>query len=452
MSIRYSAALLALGILIAPALADKRKADNAPETAGPPPRVVSQTPPAVVYERQTVLGEKSEELVKTYSVGDLVFTIPMAGAPLGSVAKTHESELIASITSKVQPAAWASKGGTATIEYFPLTLSLVVNATQPVQDELVAFLDNLRKMQDHKVVTHVKFVTISDAHYKSLGLAKRFSVDCCDEGKTCEKKFAVKTLKAVEVEKFLTAAQIDEKTDISQCPKLTHMNGQPSSMTVGDTQHFVTGVNVQTVEGRLSFTPKEVHEFVGIDLNAEPTVSADGKYVSVALNCVRRELGITPTPMLPLMTTFRPENEDGTLGKEMPFTQLLHAPKFVSRGVKETVTIADGGTALMYAGKATIEATRRESMPMLADVPVLAQLFSREVKETTTNHLLVMVTTEIIKPEGGSEESEACPACEGKLSIAMADYHKACKAGQTDAARRLAMECLVIDPTCFGKK
>ena len=135
MSIRYSAALLALGILIAPALADKRKADNAPETAGPPPRVVSP-PPTVAFERQTVVGEKSKELVKTYSVGDLVISRRMAGAPLGQVAKSLEGELIASITSKVQPAAWANKGGTATIEYFPLTLSLVVNATQPVVPRL----------------------------------------------------------------------------------------------------------------------------------------------------------------------------------------------------------------------------------------------------------------------------------------------------------------------------
>jgi hypothetical protein len=34
----------------------------------------------------------------------------------------------------------------------------------------------------------------------------------------------------------------------------------------------------------------------------------------------------------------------------------------------------------------------------------------------------------------------------------MADYTRACRDGHADDARRLAMECLVIDPTCFGRK
>ena len=66
---------------------------------------------------------------------------------------------------------------------------------------------------------------------------------------------------------------------------------------------------------------------------------------------------------------------------------------------------------------------------------------------------MVMVRSRVVKPETQDEScAECCVACDSKLGKLLADYAKACKSGKTEDARRLAMECLVIDPTCFGKK
>jgi hypothetical protein len=34
----------------------------------------------------------------------------------------------------------------------------------------------------------------------------------------------------------------------------------------------------------------------------------------------------------------------------------------------------------------------------------------------------------------------------------MAEYAQACKAGNSAEALKMAVECLSLDPTCFGKK
>jgi hypothetical protein len=61
------------------------------------------------------------------------------------------------------------------------------------------------------------------------------------------------------------------------------------------------------------------------------------------------------------------------------------------------------------------------------------------------------VTAKVVKPDA-AEECDACPKCDGKLSRLLSDYGRACNDGKVEEARRLAIECLAIDPTCFGKK
>src|SRR5207247_1972437 len=55
-------------------------------------------------------------------------------------AKTHEDLLIELVTNSVAPETWDGKGGKATIQYFPLGMSLVVNQTADIQEEVAALL------------------------------------------------------------------------------------------------------------------------------------------------------------------------------------------------------------------------------------------------------------------------------------------------------------------------
>jgi hypothetical protein len=43
------------------------------------------------------------------------------------------------------------------------------------------------------------------------------------------------------------------------------------------------------------------------------------------------------------------------------------------------------------------------------------------------------------------------PAADPKLAKLLAKYQAACAAGDTAKARKLAVKCLDLDPTCFGR-
>src|SRR5205814_4102417 len=62
-------------------------------------------------------------------------------------------------------------------------------------------------------------------------------------------------LNDIQVYMFMEAAQGDRRVNVMQAPKLTLFNGQTATLTVSDTQFFVTNVNVVSVNGQIVFMP-----------------------------------------------------------------------------------------------------------------------------------------------------------------------------------------------------
>jgi hypothetical protein len=467
MSRRFPAALAALGLFLGAALADKKKLDFAPET-GPEPRPVV-APPAMTlpsphylegYPPQYFPAEPAPRdaarcpnatcdcapVMKAYHVADLVIPPPPVGAPANDKPRTTELELIRKITATVEPKSWAAAGGPGTIEYFPLGMALVVNSTPEVQAAVGKYLDAARKMQDQQVITEVRLLTVSDACFEKTNLGRHFAPA---KGQT---KPAAKFCAPGEAAKLLACTKGDAGTTCQAVPRLTCLNGQAGRIRVGETQHFLSGLSISTVHGQLVYEPKnEAHE-LGVDLTLEPTVSADGKSVRLAVTGALRELAVVPVPTTPVTTLITSAAENGRRGEPAPLTQLIQQPTIATRKVDDTVVVPDGGTVVLYGGKATIEETVKEPIPTLSDVPFLAAVFAKDRKVTTTNHLLVVVSARVVKPDAGCDECVQCAGGNAKLSKLMADYGRACRDGNTAEARRLAMECLVIDPTCFGTK
>ena len=216
MRLRHLAVLAAAGLFIAPALADKRKSANAPETV-PPPRIVvpplpcgTNCPPQITLPSQHYLegpltsessdlrknrmelhrfwmnnqpstltyerlhGAIERTVLKSYSVADLV-TPASAGtccpAPADS-SKTRGAELIKKIIANVEPKSWSSAGGRGAIEYYPLGLALVVDQSHDVHEKVEQFLEQLRQVQDKEVATQLLLVFVPDAWFEKCGLAK----------------------------------------------------------------------------------------------------------------------------------------------------------------------------------------------------------------------------------------------------------------------------------------
>ena len=458
----------------------------------------------------------SRSIVRSYAVADLVGSpAPVRSCCALAKDKPNigGADLIKKITAAVEPKSWSSAGGAGTIEYYPLGMALVVDQSPEVHEKVEQFLQHLRKFQDHQIAVELCIVTVTDAWMdkcargllcdtagqdppsapctdlvrevmrrareaydaQNYALAKELAEKaaamrpsaihddrsdgtlseaatkkaCPCEGE-CSRSTRTRILTPETIETHLRSAKADLGTSIMAAPRVTSLNGQSAVVRIGQIERFITGVNVKSVNGNLIYVPKTDEHEMGVALTLDSMVTEDGK-VHLSVSGTVREHAVLPVPMTPLTTVVQPVKEKGKNGEPVPFTQYIQEPKIMTRMITDSVAIPDGGSAVFYGGKATIEATVKERLPTLSDVPVLADLFAKDKKTTTTNHLLVVATAHVIRPDS---DVEPCAACcpEGKLAKLMADYKRACREGKTDDARRLAIECLAIDATCFGAK
>ncbi len=85
-------------------------------------------------------------------------------------SKTMEESLINLITSSIEPNSWNNMGGPGTIQYFGPTMSLVINQTVDIQEQIQDLLASLRALQDQEVAIEVRFITIADDFYERIGV------------------------------------------------------------------------------------------------------------------------------------------------------------------------------------------------------------------------------------------------------------------------------------------
>jgi general secretion pathway protein D len=74
------------------------------------------------------------------------------------------------IQNTISPNSWSSVGGAGTIEEFQPNLSLVVNQTQAVHEQISDLLAQLRRLQDLQVTVEVKFISLTEDFFERIGI------------------------------------------------------------------------------------------------------------------------------------------------------------------------------------------------------------------------------------------------------------------------------------------
>jgi hypothetical protein len=109
----------------------------------------------------TEAGACGKRMTKVYNVADLVVsgcflaTHDKSGKECEAKAdatSTYEGKLVSLITSTVQPSSWYENGGPGTIDYHPMTMSLVVNQTADNHGEIQDLLNSLRRLRKQENV------------------------------------------------------------------------------------------------------------------------------------------------------------------------------------------------------------------------------------------------------------------------------------------------------------
>jgi type II secretory pathway component GspD/PulD (secretin) len=439
-----------------------------------------------------IAPERGRPVLRPFPVADLV--IPRAQPSSDQPGKTEEAGLIKLIQERIEPATWAAAGGWGTIDYYPMTMSLLINQTPDIQERIEDLLATLRRQKDTEVALEVRLVTVPEGFLERLGIDKA-APECPPQTTAAPPKPAGFTsdlgsparealpggafLNDKHVFQFLEAVQGDQRANVMQAPKVTVLNGQTAHVDCTDKQAFLTGAEVVQRDGQVVLTPKTEEIATGFHMSACPQVSADGRFVRVNLQIHRTDLASPAVPLTPVTVQVMDDQ-----GKPAPFTQYLQQPKVNTVCIDSTAVIPDGGTVLLGGVKKVSEVRHECGTPVLSTIPYLNRLFTNVGYGREAQRVYVLVTPRVIVNEqeekhaaeavpcpkpcvaecprpAVAEESEAHePARTGApvgrqakvVGELLQAYDEACAAGHTREAAKFARAALTLDPTCFARE
>jgi type II secretory pathway component GspD/PulD (secretin) len=375
-----------------------------------------------------------------------------------SRSHTNEDALIKLITSTIQPRSWAEMGGPGTIDYFPLTSSLVINQTPDIQDQVADLLAALRRLQDNEVAVEVKFISIAEDFFERIGVnfnlnivnkqathfqpqltsgnfqqpgfinqfaPGRFISGLTPAGTlTSDLNIPITTntynmaippfggypgvpgfggvtlglafLSDIQVFLFMEAVQGDIRSNVMQAPKLTLFNGQTATITILDFQFFVLGVTVIPQFGQFTYFPATTLAPLGITLTVQAVMTADRRFVRMSLTPTLSNLVNGEVNLFPVVTPIFPLFDGTATGQPVVFTQFVQQPRLTRVNVNTTVAVPDGGTVLMGGLKRLSEGRNEFGPPILSKIPYLNRLFKNTAYGRSVESLLLMVTPRII--------------------------------------------------------
>jgi type II secretory pathway component GspD/PulD (secretin) len=451
--------------------------------------------------QQPALAGQGELITVTYPVGDVVIPINVEGtcstrSPVtNSLSTSFEANLVHAITTTIAPQTWASAGGQGTIEYRPAGRALVVVQTQDNQEHIADLLAVLRRLNALQVVLEVRMLKVPESFFARLG--SEFDIHCdiqvpaagssAGQGKSEEGQVQTVRPAASSCENlaFMTrdqdvrltrAIQMDRRCEFLAMPKITVLNGQAASLNFADTKHFLT--RPITEDGHVFKVPQQKPFEIGLKMNARPVVSADRRFVRVALDITKTDLA-ADVPPVPVQFLIPPAGKNSSPGESLQ----VFIPQLSTQHLASTVSVPDGNTVIL-CGPAKKSCGRVEcGVPVLSNIPYLDRCFRNVAYSTELTRCLIMVTPRIIIneeeeqiflskippiPRKGLKKEivqTAYPAPQtlpqpmptgpsrtanlvGELLKA---YDEACAAGHAEEAERLARAALALDATCFQK-
>ena len=163
---------------------------------------------------------------RTYAVADLVIPVPnFASSTAPQRVKADFKPLIDLITSTVEPSSWSCVRGRGTITTVPTNLSLIIEQTASVHQEISELLGQMRRLQDIQVTVETKFLGLPQRMFERIGRDFPGAGGPAEDGGEFSRE-GWSRLSETEATRLLGACQADDLAEILQSPKLTLFNGQ----------------------------------------------------------------------------------------------------------------------------------------------------------------------------------------------------------------------------------
>lgn len=186
------------------------------------------------------------------------------------------------------------------------------------------------------------------------------------------------------VSMLLRALQESRRLEVLSRPQIMALDNQTGSAFVGEDVPIITNTNIDQF-GRQQNVIQQVA--VGLNLRVRPRISPDGLVVMEVL-AVKSELG--------------PLSQGLPIGIA-PNGDPIRVPR-INRIEAETTVSALGGQTVVLSGLLTKrESALHRRVPLLADIPLLGDLFRYDSTSTVRTELLIILTPHIVRSRHDAE-------------------------------------------------
>ena len=185
------------------------------------------------------------------------------------------------------------------------------------------------------------------------------------------------------VSALLRALQENRRLEVLSRPQITALDNQVAIVQVGQRVPRVANTQIST----FGQTNTVVYEDVGIILQVQPRVSPDGMVVMI-VEATKSKVG-SEAEGIPIFT-----GVDGSV---------VRAPRIDQIFARSTVAAASGQTIVLSGllAKESFDVHRR--VPIIADIPLLGDLFRYDAVTEQRSELLIVLTPRVIRTEQDAE-------------------------------------------------
>ena len=182
-----------------------------------------------------------------------------------------------------------------------------------------------------------------------------------------------------QMEAMLHALEEDVRTNTLSAPKIVTLSGQEALILIGQKYPIIES-NISGTSGTATIT-LAYYQDVGIQLYVVPQVSGDEKFVNMIVH-----------PVVSSFTTTISANQ---------------YPVLLTREAETQVMMRDGETIVIGGLLKDVKSKGRIGIPILGDIPIIGNLFSRATNDTSKIDLLIFITARVIRPGELTEEEIA---------------------------------------------
>ena len=272
-------------------------------------------------------------------------------------------------------------------------------------------LPQARADHEPQVVLEVRLASVSDTFFERIGVNFNVNTSTDKQGpqgplealaaanreQHVDQALGAAFLSDLQVFQFMEALHGDRRCSVMQFPRLTVQSKQTGSLDLTETRHFLTGVEWVSVDGQHLLRPKNEPVKIGFQMKATPAVSADRRFVQVALNIQQTEMGSAPVPLIPVQIPVPSMKNKSEKGNEPVVAQMfLQQPQLSTWAIENVLTIPVGQTVVIGGSKTTTETRSESGPPVLSKIPYANRLFRNVGYGRETQTQLILVTPRIL--------------------------------------------------------